>query len=318
MSWQATEWVRTTRVGDSKLKLLLLMLCNYANEKGESWYPQEQIAFDTEIPVRTLRRKLEELQGLGFIEVILRTGDSGLRENSLIRVLMGPAANLADGHNHRPKTGVTTGQKELLPPANKVAAVNLNHSNHNNHTARAKKKIGVNDRIEYSEEFETSVWQPYPRRDGSKKKAYDFWNMLNNENRARVIAAIPLFAEQMKREGRPNDKIPHLTTWFNERRYETVAAVAAPAGSAGPAKRFWEYATEKQWANVLLAWSANWNWSESWGPEPGKPGCHVPPDLLDRFDLKYRGHLFSPEEKEAKKARISRPRDGEAPSPPAA
>jgi len=41
MSWQATEWVRITRVGDSKLKLLLLMLCNYANEDGESWYSQE-------------------------------------------------------------------------------------------------------------------------------------------------------------------------------------------------------------------------------------------------------------------------------------
>jgi hypothetical protein len=178
------------------------------------------------------------------------------------------------------------------------------------------KKVKTDDA--YSEDFE-ALWQAYPRtKNTSKKDAWNIYRMLSTENQERVRIAVPLFAADMRAEGRPQDKIKHMTSWLNGKMYETAAPSAAPAGTAGPAKRFWEYATEKQWANVLLAWSANWNWSESWGPEPGKPGCHVPPDLLDRFDLKYRGHLFSPEEKEAKKARISRPRDGEAPSPPAA
>jgi len=285
MSWQATEWVRVTRVGDSKLKLLLLMLCNYANEDGESWYSQEQIASDTEIPVRTLRRKLEELQGLGFIEIIHRTLDSGIKRNSLIRVLIGPAANMADGEHQRPKTGVSTGQKQGGPSAISVAGVNLSHNNHNNHTARAK-KVSVNDKIEYSEEFETSVWQPYPRIDGSKKKAYDFWNILNDENRARVIAAIPIFAEQMKREGRPNDKIPHMTTWFNDRRYETVSA--PPAAAAKAALVDWhKTAKREQWVKVMPLWRMNMEWRPAWGPAPGKPGCMLPEDLLTEME-KYQ------------------------------
>jgi hypothetical protein len=182
-----------------------------------------------------------------------------------------------------------------------------------NATARAKKKSSVNDQIEYSEEFETKVWQPYPRREGSKKKAYDYWNMLNDENRARVLAAIPLFVAQMKREGRPPEKIPHLTTWFNGRDYETVAPSIVPAKDGGPAKPFWETATRQDWISALLQWSMNWNWKKIWGPEPenplrpnppGAPKHHVPQDILDRFDLKYRGHLYSDEERAAIKARV--------------
>lgn len=306
MSWQATEWVRITRVGDSKLKLLLLMLCNYANEDAESWYSQEQISFDTEIPVRTLRRKLEELQEMGFIEVTQRASDSGVKRNSLIRVLTGPAANLAGGEHRRPKSGVSTGQNEGDPSATRVAAVNLNHSNHKKHTARAKEEV-------YSEEFE-NLWQAYPRtKNTSKKKAWDLYRMLNDENQERVRAAVPLFAAAMRAEGRPEDKIMHMTTWLNGRTYETVSAPASTAATAGPAKPFWETATRKQWVDALVQWSYNWNWKKMWGPEPedplrpnpaGSPKHHVPQDILDRFDLKYRGHLYSPEQKQEIRERV--------------
>lgn len=300
MSWQATEWVRTTRVGDSKLKLLLLMLCNYANEDGESYYSQEKIAFDTEIPVRTLRRKLEELQELGFIEVEQRTSESGLKRNSLIRILMGPAANLAGGDDHRPNTGVTIGQNEGDPSATKMAAVNLNHSNHKKHNARAKDEV-------YSEDFE-SLWQiaaklGAPRtKNTSKKKAWDIYRMLNDDRQKMVRDSIPLFAAAMRAEGRPDDKIKHFQFFLSERVYETVT----PSASTPVAKPFWETATRKDWGDALLVWSRNWNWKKLWGPEPGQPGCHVPPDILDRFDVKFRGHLYSPVDYAALKQRVEK------------
>ncbi len=150
----------------------------------------------------------------------------------------------------------------------------------------------VNARIEYSEEFETKVWQLWPRREGSKKKAYDYWNMLNDENRAKVIAAIPLFAARMKREGRPNDKIPHLTSWFNGREYETVSSPPVAARPAAPQGPWYKTATREQWVKVLEKWQQLGRWSEAWGPEPGYGGCHVPADLVAAHNLKYRSHLF--------------------------
>src|SRR6202044_778694 len=87
MSWQATSWATKTRVGDATLKLLLLMLANYANEDGECWYTQKKISFDTEIPERTLRRKLAQLVELGLIEITRRTHDDGTKQTSLFRLL---------------------------------------------------------------------------------------------------------------------------------------------------------------------------------------------------------------------------------------
>jgi len=173
----------------------------------------------------------------------------------------------------------------------------------------------------YSEDFE-GVWTlaaslGAPRtKNTSKKKAFGIYRMLNDENKAKVRVAIPAFAAAMRAENRPTDKIKHLQFWLSDGMYETASAPAGAPGAA-PTKRFWEHATEKQWANALLVWSTNWQWSESWGPAPDKPGCHVPQNLLDRFDLKYRGHLFSPEEKEAKRARVSQSRDGGSAAPPA-
>lgn len=289
MSWQATEWVRVTRVGDSKLKLLLLMLCNYANEDGESWYSQEQIAFDTEIPVRTLRRKLEELQEQGFIEVIHRTAESGLKKNSLIRILMGPAANLAGGEHQRPKTASTTGQKEGDPSANKVAGVNLNHSNHKKHTARAKDEA-------YSEDFE-NLWQQYPRtRNTSKKDAWNFYRMMTDEKREIARRAVPLFAAAMRAEARPEDKIMHMIRFLRGGVYETVAAPAVAAVATKDNVDWHKTATREQWKVVLERWAATNDWRTVWGPSPGKPGCSVPIDLVAAHNLKHRASMFSAEE----------------------
>jgi len=168
--------------------------------------------------------------------------------------------------------------------------------------------------VPYSEDFET-IWKQYPRtRNTPKKYAWDRYRMLNEENQAKVRAAVPLFAAEMRAEGRPEKMIPHMASWLNGRTFETMQAPSiAPSNPTGPAKPFWETATRKQWGDALLQWSQNWNWSKIWGPEPenplrpnpaGAPKHHVPQDILDRFDLKYRGHLYSHEELAAIKARV--------------
>jgi hypothetical protein len=307
MSYQATAWALYQDTKNPTLKALLQTLCHHADSETWECFPSMvTIARETCISKRTVQRRLQELADMGFIEIVSQRGEMGRQGNNLYRITGGQSVTLEPpgGQNQLPGGQNEQSRVTLVSTNNEIGLIGRNNT-------RAKKRSGVNDQIEYSEEFEIKVWQSYPRREGSKKKAYDYWNMLNDENRARVIAAIPVFAAQMKREGRPSEKIPHLTTWFNGRDYETVAPSASTTPST--AKPFWETATRKQWGDALVQWSYNWNWKKMWGPEPedplrpnppGSPKCCVPQDILDRFDLKYRGHLYSPEQKQEIRERV--------------
>lgn len=299
MSIQAVNWAIETRVGDPVLKVLLITLANYANQWDQTWHCQETIAHDSEISVRTLRRRLHELVDMGLISVEERRRDDGRRTSSMITLVRGrPAlpANLADG---------TTGQKEGVPPATTVAGHRI--VNNRNKDSRPAKQD-----TPYSEEFENEVWQPYPRKAGtSKKKGWDMFRMLSSENQARVKAAIPAYAEMMRKEGRPEDKIKHLQFWISERVYETIGVSARSSGSAAPSD-WHKTASRRQWEGVLMTWlnlgAKDADWRKVWGPRPGELGCGLPDDMLDRFNLEHRGYLFSKVEYESLKSKVENSR----------
>ena len=186
MSWEATEWARKQRVGDSGLKLVLITLGNYANEDGESWYGMARICHDTEIPERTLRRKLAELVKLKLIEIEPRARKDGTKTSSLIRLFMGrdPAAKMAGGegqrttansdqrpNSQRPKRGVSTGQKGGVPAAIYVAGQDSQE--------KQDKQITIADDTmdaalpaekpeDFGVIFDTQFMPKYPKRDGGR------------------------------------------------------------------------------------------------------------------------------------------------------
>jgi uncharacterized protein YdaU (DUF1376 family) len=140
----------------------------------------------------------------------------------------------------------------------------------------------------YPEEFE-ALWRIYPRTTGtSKKKAHDQWGMLSLENQTLVKAAVPIYAEMMRREGRPQDKIKHMQWWLSEKVYETLSGVPVATAAAKAAMVDWhKTAKREQWIKVLPHWRANYSWNPVWGPAPGKPGCMLPEDLLTEME-KYQ------------------------------
>jgi len=79
----------------------------------------------------------------------------------------------------------------------------------------------------YSEDFE-KVWSFYPRHEGTSKiKAWEAWQKQAMPELNFLLAV--LFFEKDKEQWQDETKIPHLSTWINQRRWEgyTEAKVRA-------------------------------------------------------------------------------------------
>jgi DNA-binding MarR family transcriptional regulator len=61
MSWALKQPVKTTE------KLLLLVIANYADEKGHAWPSVETLARDTGMSRTTVKRTMKKLEATGFI-----------------------------------------------------------------------------------------------------------------------------------------------------------------------------------------------------------------------------------------------------------
>lgn len=68
MSVRCITWAFDTRVGDHIAKAILVKLADNANDDGICWPKVKQISDQTEIPERTVKRKLAWLESEGFIE----------------------------------------------------------------------------------------------------------------------------------------------------------------------------------------------------------------------------------------------------------
>lgn len=116
---------------------------------------------------------------------------------------------------------------------------------------------------------------PYPRKTGTSKwAAFQKYEKLTEADRALLIVSIPAYC--ILKKGKDQEHIHHLEFYISKRIFENCS-VSAPA-TANP--DWLSTATRVQWAKILKIWRGDQNWRLSWGPAPGKPGCHVPTDML--------------------------------------
>lgn len=287
MSGEAIGWAfRKVQMDDATAKFVLVALCNYANDADEAWPSHASIARLTGLSKRSIQNGIQKLENWGIIKRIRRDRDNGSETSAMVCidlevswVVKGGIATPAIGGVQQVPQGIapdSTLETTLKPQSEKGRP--------------AKQQDGA-----YPEDFE-AIWKQAaelgaPRtRNTSKKKAHDIWRVLSADNQDKVRAAVPIFAAQMRAEGRPEDKVPHFQFWLSGRVYETVASTAS-AARAAPLVDWYKTATPEQWVKVLATWRMDSNWRAAWGPSPGKAGCLLPEHLLTEME-KYQISLL--------------------------
>lgn len=77
MSVEAMTWAFSQQTGSPSAKLVLLVLADYADERGSCWPSQRKIAAKSEQSIDSVQRRLIELQKQDLIECKAQTRPGG-------------------------------------------------------------------------------------------------------------------------------------------------------------------------------------------------------------------------------------------------
>ena len=92
MSFEALAWGVKKSADSSLSKLILLMICNYANEKGEAFPSQEHLAKLCQCSRRSVIRHIQELEKQNFISI--RKEKNGAYGFNVYKLNMGLVPNM--------------------------------------------------------------------------------------------------------------------------------------------------------------------------------------------------------------------------------
>jgi len=198
MSWEAQGWVIKQKTGSSSNKWVLMVLASFCDENNECFPSFKTICRITELGRSTVIRCLKDLEKKGFIKVQERYQDynDAKRQTSNLYTLMVGYQNETSGYHNETLPSIT--EKPQIITNNKSISKDV-----------------------YSDDF-LQWWNLYPRKDGSKKKAFELFERITDK----IINFDELYSYTVKYKNSVHDKdrkfIPHATTWLNQRRWETV------------------------------------------------------------------------------------------------
>jgi len=89
MSVRAMTWALDQKVGDHTLKLILIALADFADEKGHCFPPQKMLAEIAECSIDTVQRGLKKLEGIGALSRQRRHNKTGNRSTDLYELSLG-------------------------------------------------------------------------------------------------------------------------------------------------------------------------------------------------------------------------------------
>ena len=196
MSWSALDWASKQKTGSGNLKLVLITLANFCDDENKCFPSFKTLMKITELSRSTIIRCIKTLKEKEFIIVKDRyenyLNDTQRQTSNMYYLQVGYQT---DTHQYQNDT------HESITPK-------LHITNNNKH-------------IIYTDDF-NEWWNLYPRKDGSKKKAFDQFEKITDK----ILNFDELYSFTVKYKQSVKDKdqkfIPHATTWLNQRRWETV------------------------------------------------------------------------------------------------
>ena len=197
MSFQAMSWAAEQNCPSSVSKLVLLMLANYANDRHQTYPSYKKLAELCACNERTVMRAINQLKELNLLTVTKRYGEDGKQTSNTFTLYV--------RGDKKDRVGVT----KTTP--------NTIRDIHNNNNV-------VSDK--YTSEF-LEWWNLYPRKDGSKAKAFESWKKATSKfiEMSDLLSATKKFKQSCS--GQEKAYIPHATTWLNQKRWETVSVEQA-------------------------------------------------------------------------------------------
>ncbi len=184
MSFDAMSWASKKECQNSTNKLVLLMLANYSDENESSYPSYKHLAKICECSERTVMRSIDSLISLGLLKKQVRFNSDGKQ----------------------------TSNRFILCRDDKINTVGVSKS-----TLNTKRVIQRDYTVEFNQ-----WWDLYPRKDGSKRKAFELWKKITDKeiSHQKLFEFTKMFKVSIN--GTESKFIPHATTWLNQRRFETV------------------------------------------------------------------------------------------------
>ena len=184
MSFDAMSWASKKECQNSTNKLVLLMLANYSDENESSYPSYKHLAKICECSERTVMRSIDSLISLGLLKKQVRFNSDGKQ----------------------------TSNRFILCRDDKINTVGVSKS-----TLNTKRVIQRDYTVEFNQ-----WWDLYPRKDGSKRKAFELWKKITDKeiSHQKLLEFTKIFKVSIN--GTESKFIPHATTWLNQRRFETV------------------------------------------------------------------------------------------------
>lgn len=209
MSFQAMAWAVKQECKTPTAKLVLILIANYADENNTAYPSKDHLSKLANCDERTIRRSLRSLIESGYISVQDRHDNSGRQTSNRYIV---HSDNMSISATARP---VNTTQYRARTKAPKEGDIFAGVGG-----AKLSPNTIRNTQNKYTSDFD-EWWKCYPRKDGSKKKAFEAWQKACDEiSIAELLAKCRMFADS--RKGEDPKFTPHATTWLNQKRYETV------------------------------------------------------------------------------------------------
>lgn len=249
MSTDAISWAKRVTVGSATKKLVLLLLCDYADEAWSCFPGQQKLAAAAELGERTVRRALAELEADGWISREARRRTDGSRTSDRFYISgqttprpadhqpataagWAPDQPANDDRTNRPMTteqpAAVAGHEPSVEPSDEPPGSPL---------PPAGQLLLVDPAPVRREEPLTLVgfdafWRVYPYKVGkpSARRAWD--KAIRRANPADIIAGAIRYAEDPNRKP---DFTKHPGPWLNDNRWEAppLPGPSRPANAGG-------------------------------------------------------------------------------------